>query len=67
MWVLHAAGGKVKDLDINLWPAIIPQYKREPILEVKGAGKVLPSSVEVQVVAFWEHLHLSPGQALLVV
>ena len=47
--------------------AVIPQYKREPILEVEGMGKVLPSPVEVQVTTIGEHLHFPPGQALLVV
>jgi hypothetical protein len=46
---------------------VIPQYKREPILEVEGMGEMLPSSVEVQAITVGEHLHLPPGQALLVV
>ena len=46
---------------------MIPQYKREPVLEVKGVGKVLPSLEEVQVTVIGEHLHLPPGQALLIV
>ena len=45
----------------------MPQYKREPVLEVEGAGEVLPSPVQVQVTAIGEHLHLPLGQALLVV
>jgi hypothetical protein len=58
---------KVEELDVNLWLAVIPQYKREPILEVKGIGEVLPSSVEVQVTAIREHLHLPSSQALFIV
>ena len=57
MRVLLAAGGKVEDLDVNLSLAVIPQYKREPILEVEGAGQVLPSPAEVQVTAVREHLY----------
>jgi hypothetical protein len=67
MQVLLAAGGKVKDLDVNLWPAVILQYKRELVLEVEGTSEVLPSLAEVQVTAIGEHLNLPPSQALLVV
>ena len=38
-------------------------------MEVEGVGEVTPSLAEVQVVAIsdvGEHLHLPPGQALLV-
>ena len=48
----------------------MPQYKREPILEVEGMGGVLPSPMEVQVATIGdvrEHVHLPLGQALLVV
>ena len=51
MRVLLVVGGKVEDLDVNLRPAVIPQYKREPVLEVEGVGEVLPSLAEVQVTA----------------
>jgi hypothetical protein len=40
------------------------------IEEVKGIGKVTPSSVKVQVTTIGdvgEHLHLPPGQALLII
>ena len=43
----------------------MPQYKREPVLEVEGVGKVLPSLMEVQVAIIKEHVHLPLGQALL--
>ena len=46
---------------------VILQYKREPILEVEGAGEVLSSPVEVQVIVVGEHLPLPLGQALLIV
>ena len=39
-------------------------------MEVEGAGEVTPSPAEVQVAAVGdvgEHLHLPPGQALLIV
>ena len=67
MRVLLAAVGNVEDLDVNLRPAVIPQYKREPILEVEGAREVLPSPAEVQVTTVGEHIHLPLGQALLIV
>jgi hypothetical protein len=70
MWVLLAAVGNVEDLDVNLWPAVILQYKRVPIVEVEGAGEVTPSPMEVQVATVddvGEHLHLPLGQALLVI
>jgi hypothetical protein len=67
MRVLLAADGKVEDLDVNLWSVVIPQYKREPVFEVKGMSEVLPSLVEVQVTAIEEHLHLPSSQALLIV
>jgi hypothetical protein len=39
-------------------------------MEVEGASEVTPSPMEVQVAAISdikEHLHLPPGQALLIV
>ena len=36
-------------------------------MKVKGVGKVLPSPMEVQVAPVGEHLHLPPGQVLLIV
>ena len=36
-------------------------------MEVEGADEVLPSLVEVQVIAIEECLHLPSGQALLIV
>jgi hypothetical protein len=64
MRALLVVVGNVEDLDVNLWPAVIPQYKRVPIMEVEGAGKVTPSPVEVQVATIGdigEHLLLPPG------
>ena len=45
----------------------MPQYKREPVLEVEGMGEVFPSPMEVQVATIREHIHLPPEQALLIV
>ena len=42
--------------------AVIPQYKREPILEVEGMGEVLPSLVEIEVTAVGED---SDGSSLV--
>jgi len=67
MRVLLAAGGKIEHLDVNQWPAVIPQYKREPVLVVEGVGEVLPSPVDVQVTTIGEHFHLPLGQALLII
>ena len=64
MRVLLAAVGNVEDLDVNLGLAIMPQYKRVPIVEAEGASEVTPSPMEVQVAAvgvIGEHLHLPPG------
>ena len=52
IWVLLAVVGNVKDLDVNLSLAIIPQYKRVPIAEVEGVGEVTPSPTDIQV-ASW--------------